>query len=135
MLQWPTLGRLTTAVAPGSRWARVGAQVGPGVLEVLEDVGGDQRVEGPESGGVPTSPAITRSRRVAASRGVLGLELDPGHVRGLAGLQRGAGGAGRAAEVEHPPGAGRDVVEDLGAGALVGGGARGALSGPHGGRY
>ena len=67
-------------------------------------------------------------RRLA---GVLGLELDADHLDLLALLERGARGPRGAAEIEHPPGRLRHVLEDLGPGALVGRCASRALSGMH----
>ena len=63
--------------------------------------------------------------------GVLGLDLDPRDVGLLALLERGAGGSGRAAEVQHAAGRVGHVVEDLGPGPLIGRGAGRSLSRTH----
>ena len=85
----------------------------------------------PSGAAVSTSPVITWSSRVAGLAGVLGLELDADHLDLLALLERGARRPRRAAEIEHPPGRLRHVLEDLRPGALVGRCASRALSGMH----
>ncbi len=110
---------------------RVAAQRGPGVDEVLEDVGRDQDVEaavGPGRLDVAGQDVVQPCRGLAR---VLGLALDTDDLDRPPLLERGARGAGRAAEVEHPPRVARHVLEDLGSRPLVGGRTGRALSGPH----